>query len=90
MKRVILVQRNGPTNDGSKNIRKLMELRDLARSANYKVVGDVTQTRRLDRKYQIGRGKVEELALMKEELNTNKIVFSNQKYITYPKPANVK
>ena len=55
-----------------------MELRDLAISANYKVVGDVTQTRRLDRKYQIGRGKVEELALMKEELSTDKIIFSNQ------------
>ncbi|RKX64815.1 MAG: GTPase HflX [Tenericutes bacterium] len=78
MKRVILVQRNGPTNGASKNIRKLMELRDLAISANYKVVGDVTQTRRLDRKYQIGRGKVEELALMKEELSTDKIIFSNQ------------
>ena len=78
MKRVILVQRNEPTNSGSKNIRKLMELQDLARSANYKVVGDVTQTRRPDRKYQIGRGKVEELALMREELGADKIIFSNQ------------
>ena len=78
MKRVILVQRNEPTNDESKNIRKLIELQDLARSANYKVVGDVTQTRRSDRKYQIGRGKVEELALMMEELGADGIIFSNQ------------
>ncbi|MCD4798328.1 MAG: GTPase HflX, partial [Methanosarcinales archaeon] len=78
MKRVILVQRNEPTNDESKNIRKLIELQDLARSANYKVVGDVTQTRRPDRKYQIGRGKVEELALMMEELGADGIIFSNQ------------
>ncbi|MCD4808530.1 MAG: GTPase HflX, partial [Methanosarcinales archaeon] len=78
MKRVILVQRNEPTNDESKNIRKLIELQDLARSANYKVVGDVTQTRRPDRKYQIGRGKVEELALMVEELGADGIIFSNQ------------
>jgi len=78
MKRVILVQRNEPTNDESRNIRKLIELQDLARSANYKVVGDVTQTRRPDRKYQIGRGKVEELALMMEELGADGIIFSNQ------------
>jgi GTP-binding protein HflX len=78
MKRVILVQRNEPANDESKNIRKLIELQDLARSANNKVVGDVTQTRRPDRKYQIGRGKVEELVLMIEELGADRIIFSNQ------------
>jgi len=78
MKCVILVQRNEPTNDESKNIRKLIELQDLAISANYKVVGDVTQTRRPDRKYQIGRGKVEELALMMEEFGADGIIFSNQ------------
>lgn len=78
MKRAILVQRKEPTNGESKNIRKLRELQDLARSANYKVVGDVTQTRRPDRKYQIGRGKVEELASMREELGADKIIFSNQ------------
>lgn len=78
MKRAILVQRNEPKSDESKNIRKLIELQDLARSANYKVVGDVTQTRGTDRKYQIGRGKVEELALMVEELGADGIIFSNQ------------
>jgi len=78
MKRVILVQRNEPTNGESKDVRKLTELHDLAISANYKVVGDVTQTRRPDRKYQIGSGKVEELALVREELGADKIVFSNQ------------
>ncbi len=78
MKRAILVQRNETKSDESKNIRKLIELQDLARSANYKVVGDVTQTRGPDRKYQIGRGKVEELALMMEELGADGIIFSNQ------------
>ncbi|PXF58270.1 MAG: GTPase HflX [Candidatus Methanogaster sp.] len=78
MKRVILVQRNCPTNGESKNIRKLMELQDLAISANYKVVGDVTQTRRPDRNYQIGRGKVEELASIREDLGADGIIFSNQ------------
>ncbi len=78
MKRTILVQRNETTSDESESIRKLIELQDLARSANYKVVGDVTQTRGPDRKYQIGRGKVEELALMVEELGADGIIFSNQ------------
>jgi GTP-binding protein HflX len=78
MKRVILVQRNEPASDESKNIRRLIELQDLAKSANYKVVGDVTQTRRPNRKYQIGHGKVEELALMMEELGADGIIFSNQ------------
>ena len=78
MKRVILVQRNENTSDESKNIRQLIELQDLARSANYKVVGDVTQTRGPDRKYQIGRGKVEELALIVEELGADGIIFSNR------------
>jgi len=78
MKRVILVQRNCLTNGESKNIRQLIELQDLAISANYTVIGDVTQTRRPDRKYQIGRGKVEELALMVIELGADGIIFSNQ------------
>ena len=78
MKRIILVQRNETTSDESINIRKLIELRDLAISANYRVVGDVTQTRGPDRKYQIGRGKVEELAFMVDKLGADGIIFSNQ------------
>ena len=78
MKRAILVQRNEPISDESKNIRKLIELKDLTRSANYEVIGDVMQTRGPDRKYQVGRGKVEELALMVEELGADGIIFSNQ------------
>lgn len=78
MKRAILVQRNETISDEPENIRKLIELKDLTISANYKVVGDIVQTRGPDRKYQIGRGKVEELALMVEELGADGIIFSNQ------------
>ncbi|MCL7411464.1 MAG: GTPase HflX [Methanosarcinaceae archaeon] len=78
MKRAILVQRNDSMIDESKNLRQLIELQDLTRSANYEVVGNVVQTRGPDRKYQIGRGKVEELALMVEELGADGIIFSNQ------------
>lgn len=63
--------------DESKNIRQFIELQDLTRSANYEVVGDVVQTRGPDRKYQVGRGKVEELALMVKELGADGIIFSN-------------
>ena len=78
MKRAILVQRNETKSDESKNIRQLIELQDLARSAKYTVIEDIVQTRGPDRKYQIGRGKVEELALMVEELGADGIIFSNQ------------
>ncbi|MBW6471059.1 MAG: GTPase HflX [Methanosarcinaceae archaeon] len=78
MKRAILVQRNDSIIDESKNLRQLIELQDLIRSANYEVVGNVVQTRGPDRKYQIGRGKAEELALMVEELGADGIIFSNQ------------
>jgi len=37
------------------------EIRGLARSAGYEVVGEVTQRRREDRTYGLGRGKAEEL-----------------------------
>lgn len=63
MKKVILVQRNEPGVDHGANERKLAELKELARAAHYSVVGVLTQTRYPDRKYQVGRGKVDELAV---------------------------
>ena len=78
MKRAILVQRNEDVSDESKNSRQIIELQELAHSANYTVLGEVTQTRGPDRKYQVGRGKVEELALMVEELGADGVIFSNQ------------
>ncbi len=78
MKRVILVQRNDPTCDESINTRHFLELQKLTESAGYQVIGNVTQTRTPDRKHQIGRGKVEELALMINELDADGIIFYNQ------------
>ena len=55
----------------------LPELKSLALSAGYTIVGFMEQTRRPDSRYQIGAGKVEELAKMVEELGADKIIFDN-------------
>jgi len=78
MKRVILVQRNDPTYDGPVNTRHFLELQELAQSAGYQVIGNVMQTRTPDRKYQVGRGKVEELVVMVKESGADGIIFYNQ------------
>ena len=55
----------------------LPELKSLAQSAGYTIVGIMEQTRRPDARYQIGAGKVEELAKMVEELGAEKVIFDN-------------
>jgi GTP-binding protein HflX len=55
----------------------LPELKSLAQTAGYVIVGEMEQTRRPDARYQIGKGKVEELAKMVEELGAEKIIFDN-------------
>jgi len=42
------------------------------------VVGEIQQVRRADSRYQIGRGKVKELAQMVKEKAAEKIIFDNQ------------
>jgi GTPase len=49
----------------------------LARAAGYTVVGTMEQTRPPDSRYQIGAGKVEELARMVEETGATKVIFDN-------------
>ncbi len=55
----------------------LEELRKLAESAGYTVVAEMEQTRKPDARYQIGAGKVEELAAMAKETGAEKILFDN-------------
>jgi len=52
-------------------------LESLAESAGYTVVGKIEQIRKADPKYQIGRGKVRELAKLVEETGAEKIIFDN-------------
>jgi len=49
----------------------------LATSAGYEVVGRVEQIREPDPRYQIGRGKVEELAQLAKERDAQRIIFDN-------------
>jgi GTP-binding protein HflX len=56
----------------------LDELKALAQAAGYTVVGTMEQTRPPDSRYQIGAGKVEQLARMVEETGATKVIFDNQ------------
>jgi GTPase len=55
----------------------LEELDSLARSAGYEVVGTLEQTRPPDSRYQIGAGKVEELAKIVADSHAEKVIFDN-------------
>ncbi len=55
----------------------LPELKSLAESAGYVVVAEMEQTRRADARYQIGMGKVEELAELVKETGAEKVIFDN-------------
>ncbi|KYH39654.1 MAG: HflX family GTPase [Candidatus Bathyarchaeota archaeon B26-2] len=54
------------------------ELKSLAEAAGYTVVGSVEQVRRPDSRYQIGRGKAEEIADLVSKLGAEKIIFGNE------------
>ena len=49
----------------------------MAKSAGYTVVGKIEQVREPDARYQIGAGKVEELAELAKENHAQKIIFDN-------------
>lgn len=54
------------------------ELKALAKTAGYNVVYSLEQIRNADPKYQIGRGKAEELADLVKKFGAEKIIFDNQ------------
>lgn len=53
------------------------ELRSLAESAGYTVIGKIEQVREPDPRYQIGYGKLKELAELVKETGVQKIIFDN-------------
>ena len=55
----------------------LEELKKLAEAAGYTVVAKLEQFRMADARYQIGAGKVEELAALVKETGAEKILFDN-------------
>jgi GTP-binding protein HflX len=56
----------------------LEELRSLAESATYDIVGLLEQVREQDPSYQIGSGKAEELADLAKKTGAEKIIFDNE------------
>ncbi len=78
MKKIIVVQRVDPGSDELKNQRQLAELKDLAFAANYSVAGEVIQSRYPDKKYQLGKGKVQELASSVQAMEAEKVIFCNE------------
>ncbi|MFC3476636.1 GTPase HflX [Halobacterium litoreum] len=61
------------------------EIRDLVRAAGYEVAAEVTQSRTADPALQLGEGKVEELAVVVDETDADRVVFDNRlgPYQTY-------
>jgi len=55
----------------------LEELKKLAEAAGYTVVAKLEQVREPDARYQIGAGKVEELAALVKETGAEKLLFDN-------------
>ena len=55
----------------------LEELKKLAEAAGFTVVANLEQIREADARYQIGAGKVEELATLVKESGAEKILFDN-------------
>lgn len=78
MQKIVIVQRIDPQFDKIRANRQLAELKDLAYAADYEVVEELIQVRNPDRKYQIGRGKVEELAIIIQTSDISKIIFYNE------------
>ena len=56
----------------------LKELESLAEAAGYRTIATIEQIRKADPSFQIGRGKVEEIARLIKEHNAEKIIFDNK------------
>jgi GTP-binding protein HflX len=56
----------------------LDELKSLANAAGYTVAGSIEQVRKLDPKYQIGRGKINDLAELVKRTDAKKVIFDNE------------
>ncbi len=71
--KVVLVERRLP---GEKSL--LHELKILAETVGYEVVGYLSQVRYPSSKYQIGSGKVEDLAKIVKETGAERVIFENE------------
>ncbi|HII90641.1 MAG TPA: GTPase HflX [Methanosarcina sp.] len=76
--RVILVKRTIPNSDPEREEYLFQEFRELAKAAGYLPVGELKQTRYPDSKYQLGKGKIEELAELVRSTGAEKVIFYNR------------
>jgi len=56
----------------------LQELENLTQAAGYTVIGQLEQVRPRNSSFQIGRGKVEELAALVKRTGAEKVIFENE------------
>jgi GTP-binding protein HflX len=73
-----LVKRTNPRADPERSEYLFEELRELARAAGYVPAGELTQTRFPDSRYQLGKGKIEELAELVRQKRAGKVIFYNR------------
>ena len=76
--RVILVKRTNPRADPERSEYLFQELKELTRAAGYIAVGELTQIRFPDSRYQLGKGKIEELAELVRQKKAEKVIFYNR------------
>ncbi|MEJ2126357.1 MAG: GTPase HflX, partial [Candidatus Bathyarchaeota archaeon] len=62
----------------AKEPSSLDELQRLAKAAGYVTVGSMEQVRKRDPKYQIGRGKTNELVELVNQTGAQRIIFDNK------------
>lgn len=76
--KVVLVKRDDPRSDPDLEERRLREFQGLADSAGHKIVGTVVQERYSDPTYQVGSGKIKEVADLVSETGAEKTIFYNK------------
>jgi GTPase len=74
MPSAILVKRIDPrTKDAS-----FEELEELAHSGGYEILGHVSQVRTPDKAFNLGKGKIKEIAALAEEVKPDKLIFDDR------------
>ncbi|HWR25869.1 MAG TPA: GTPase HflX [Methanosarcina sp.] len=76
--KVILVKRTAPNSEPEREDNLFQELNELVKAAGYSPVSRLTQIRFPDSRYQLGRGKIEELAELVRITGVEKVIFYNR------------
>lgn len=74
----ILIHRIDPFANKDRSREQTEELTELAESAGYTIISVITQTRTPDPRYQIGKGKAEELAQIVKNTGCEKVISYNR------------